>query len=701
MTLLTENASATETHPVAPLMVSVLGAVRATVAGREARIRSRKCRAVLAYLALSDARQETRERLVGLLWSESEEDKARASLRQILHELAEALAEAGYQGLMRERLHVALAPDGGPIDCHTILTMAERGQVHPRLLDTPVLAETLLQDLDDIDPAFRVWLLAKRQSLHDSLLRALESGVRDPAVAPRTKRQMAQAILNLDPTHEEACRAFMRLCAEEGDIGSALRAYSALWDLLDEEYGMEPSAPTQALVADIKQGTIEAAPPPPVTARPARETAARAPLDEFLPQADALAGAVAGFAPVAKLALLVEAFGMNGIAPDNAYMVAGFRYDLIACLVRFREWFVMDGGTLPEEQLGVRVSGAYCVAATAYQAGEAVNLVLTLREHGSGIHVWSERFLLTLPNWFEAQQRIVRQIAISLNVQVSMGRLVRLSAEPEVSLPAHDLWLRGQAEFYRFRPENWKQAAQLFSEAIEQAPNFAPGYSSLVQLNNIVHFVHPGMRRDPERARRIVELARKAVELDPMDSRSQLCLGWSYSMVKNYTQAATHMELASALNPNDSWTLISTALCLSYCGNRTLGTDLAAQALGLTLTPSLLHWSYQTQIAFLREDYASAVDAADRSQDVMKGMVAWRAAALWHLGRVEEARETAQKFINLIRSNWFGDGPPTDEAIGSWLLHMFPIRYEADWVRLRDGIAGAGIPPGDARHHDW
>ena len=599
MPLMIQNASRSETDPAIALAVSVLGPMRATVGGREVRLRSRKSRAVLAYLALNETRQETRERLVGLLWSESEEDKARASLRQILHELGESLAAAGYHGLVRERLHVALASDGDALDAHAILRMTQNGQVHPRLLDTQMLPETLLQDLDDLDPAFRVWLLAKRQNLHDALLRALESGVRDPAVGPHPKRQMAQAILNLDPTHEEACRAFMRLCAEEGDVGSALKAYSALWDLLDEEYGMEPSAPTQTLVAKIKQGTIETAPPPPVTLRPAHENT-HAPRDEFLPQASALSRAVAGFAPIARLALLVEPFGMNGIAPDSAHLVGGFRYDLIACLVRYREWFVMDGGRLPEEQLGVRVSGAYCVTATAYQAGDQVNLVLTLREHGTGIHVWSERFLLALPNWFEAQQRIVRQIAISLNVQVSMGRLTRLSAEPAVSLPAHDLWLRGQAAFYRFEPESWKQAAQLFSEAIEQAPNFAPGYSSLVQLNNIVHFVHPGMRRNAERAQRIVELARKAVELDPMDSRSQLCLGWSYSMVKNYTQAATHMELASALNPNDSWTLISTALCLAYCGNVALGTDLAAQALGLTLTPSLLHWSYQTQIAFLR-----------------------------------------------------------------------------------------------------
>ncbi len=61
--------------------------MRAAADGRDIKLRKRKARALLAYLALTDGCQETRERLVGLLWSDSEEDKARSSLRQILHEL--------------------------------------------------------------------------------------------------------------------------------------------------------------------------------------------------------------------------------------------------------------------------------------------------------------------------------------------------------------------------------------------------------------------------------------------------------------------------------------------------------------------------------------------------------------------------------------------------------------------------------------
>src|SRR6202000_1593484 len=88
-----------------------------------------------------------------------------------------------------------------------------------------------------------------------------------PDMAASTKNRIAAAIVNLDPTHEEACCHLMRMHAEQGDVAGALRIYSELWDLLDRDYGMEPSPATQALVADIKLGVFER-PPEPDAAKP-------------------------------------------------------------------------------------------------------------------------------------------------------------------------------------------------------------------------------------------------------------------------------------------------------------------------------------------------------------------------------------------------------------------------------------------------
>ena len=73
---------------------------------------------------------------------------------------------------------------------------------------------------------------------------------------------------------------------------------------------------------------------------------------------------------------------------------------------------------------------------------------------------------------------------------------MRLAGEPDVSLDLHDRWLRGQNLMSKFDPESWQRAVDIFRDAIRENPGFSPCYSSLVQMNNIEHLVHPGVFRD-------------------------------------------------------------------------------------------------------------------------------------------------------------------------------------------------------------
>lgn len=681
--------------PRESLTISVLGGLSVAFAGRDIRIKSRKSRALLGYLALTDRHQETRERLVGLLWSESDEYKARASLRQVLHELRETFLEAGYDGLQIEKMLVELERDRLQVDLWDALREAEAQHAHPALMSAPGLMETLLEGLDDIDPSFRVWLLAKRQTFHDRILRALEGGLRNVELAAANRRELAEAILSLDPTHEEACRYAMQTRAEEGDLSGALRVYRTLWNILDEEYGMEPSAKTQQLIADIKNGHFEGEVVSIAGELGLRDGAPASSADEVPRQSPALSRTAA------KIAILVDPFSMNGVSADRVHLVTGFRHHLIACLTKFREWYVGDGtAQQPLESRERAAASRYSVAATAYQAGDTISMVLTLRETNTGVYIWSDTFELKLENWFQVQQRIVQRTALSVNVYLSTERLTRVATAPDVSLDIYDRWLRAQASFGSFSAENWRESIALLTKAINVAPNFSPCYSALVQLNNTEHLVFPGLFRDLTKARSTLELARTAVQLDPVDSRAQLCLGWSQAMLMQYSDASGHIDLACELNGNDPWTLLSAASCQGFCGNFERGTELVAEALKVSWTPPPLHWPYRAVLQFMRGNYQDAIEGIDRASNVAKTLPGWKAAALFHLGRTEEARLEARKFLDGIRAVWFGK-PPNDREIALWLLHAHPIARREDWERLRDGLGGAGVSVVDLRHHAW
>ncbi len=154
-------------------------------------------------------------------------------------------------------------------------------------------------------------------------MRSLGASLVAKDIAVDAKTEIATAIANLDPTHEEACCHLMRVHAEQGDVAGALRIYKALWNLLDRDYGMEPSPVTEELVADIKLGAFE---------RPANRLGAqlesergsgkRAPMSVLMARSRQSARASGAST---KIRLVLRPFQMHGVDSDHAHLVQGFQ----------------------------------------------------------------------------------------------------------------------------------------------------------------------------------------------------------------------------------------------------------------------------------------------------------------------------------------------------------------------------------------
>jgi len=172
-------ASETSADPKGVILsVTLLGKLCFHAGGDEIDLLSRKTRALLGYLALAEAQEESRERLVGLFWSEVPEERARASLRQALHEIRNALSTSGFTGFRTDKLAVAFDRTQIRVDVIDVVKDAASGIPHPRLLDQPNQIDDILAEVENSDPAFQTWLTAKRQTLRDQIIRHLETCLR-------------------------------------------------------------------------------------------------------------------------------------------------------------------------------------------------------------------------------------------------------------------------------------------------------------------------------------------------------------------------------------------------------------------------------------------------------------------------------------------------------------------------------------------
>lgn len=123
-----------------------IGDVRLYCGETDCTPKSRKARALLAVLA-AEKRPLTRVRVIDLLWSNRQEEQARASLRTLLADLREKFGADFERLLVVDRERIALA--GGV-----------RTDLHDPALGRPV--RELFEGLDHIDPELDDWLRIER-----------------------------------------------------------------------------------------------------------------------------------------------------------------------------------------------------------------------------------------------------------------------------------------------------------------------------------------------------------------------------------------------------------------------------------------------------------------------------------------------------------------------------------------------------------
>lgn len=650
----------------------MVGRLSFSVGTRQVVTNSRKADAMLAYLCLSPGATLARETATGLFWGDKAEVQARSSLRQTIFLLRSAFKAVEFDGFDVQKSHISLTPDSFGTDLADIIaSVTAEGPLHERLLHQPFEPSLLLQGMEHLDEQFSVWLNVQRQTVHDRIRSALERRLAR-AGDEHTALDAAQAILNIDPSHEPACRSLMSIRARSGDQTGALRAYEALWQHLETEFDTEPTAETQELVARIKMGGTAdlAAIPAPVSVQAQPRPAE--PVEEICPR------------------ILISEVDVLNVSGNNAFVASVFRHDLISRMVRFREWTVIESAHMSPGQIQ---APAFQLSSSAIIEEDKLYVSLTLHDIHSGRVIWGDNYRVDVASLFSMQPEIVAKIALGVNIHASREQLARCMAAPELSLQHYNRWLRGQQHHFHHLPEDYNRAIAIYQALIEERPAFAPAYSSLAQTMHSRHLVYVGEHRSRPHLEKASGLVRSAQSLDPFDSRSHLCAAWNAMMTDRFDDAEANLRLAYDLNENDPWTVVSVATGLAFCGNTLLASELAKRAIKLKFIGTPVQWGYLSGLWFLCGDYAAAADAYSRAGAGFFNAAPWGIAALVETGDLDTARQRCEQLFQNSVQRWTADSTPTRAEVARWVAQCFPVAESEGRERLVAGLASAGLSP--------
>ncbi|NWH08898.1 MAG: hypothetical protein HXY22_09705 [Alphaproteobacteria bacterium] len=385
---------------------------------------------------------------------------------------------------------------------------------------------------------------------------------------------------------------------------------------------------------------------------------------------------------------------LSGRAEED-YFSKGLTVQVASALAQYREISVYspDGAALAQklavEERHRNRFGYYVLTGSVRRSNGAVAVNASLQDMTSGQVIWSENYLgsITSEGLIQIEDRIAQTIA--RQVALPEGEIARLemrrAATRAGSFAAYDCLLRAYAYWRVLDPSVHALVRDCLEKAIQEQPQYSAGYAALTFLYVDEYRYGFNPRPDQYDARtRALDVAQKAVLLDPLNAYSYEALYGAYFALNDLGQARQAGERALELNPNNPEILADFGSKIAVRGDWVYGLSLVRKALSLNPTPPGWYLTPLAYDAYRRGDYELArqyirdmnMPAYYRSH-VMRAMVEGAA------GNREEA-ERALERVRELRPQFFND--PVGE-MRRWGLSEEMIG------EAMDGLRQGGLSP--------
>jgi TolB-like protein/tetratricopeptide (TPR) repeat protein len=215
--------------------------------------------------------------------------------------------------------------------------------------------------------------------------------------------------------------------------------------------------------------------------------------------------------------------------------------------------FAFGGSDVDIREIGNKLDVETVLEGSIRKSGPNIRVTAQLINVDDGYHLWSETYDRNYTDIFRIQDEIATEILTALKVHL-LGEEVAThrAAETTVNMDAYSTYLIGKERLGLRTQEDIQAAHDLFAEALEIDPEFAPAHVQLAHADLLLERYEFGGdgNSDPEHDAEIREHLEIAMRLAP-NLPEALGVNGYYQLRRNhYEEAEKLFNQALQLNPN-------------------------------------------------------------------------------------------------------------------------------------------------------